>query len=44
MERLGVGKQLEYSNVDKNTLKEAILTVFTDSGMKENLAEASKWM
>lgn len=42
MEKLGVGKRLEYSLVNKDTLKNTVLTVIGDSDIKSNLDKVQK--
>ena len=37
VERLGVGKRLEYSKVNENTLKQTVLSVASDRDIKKNL-------
>ena len=39
IERLGVGKRLEYSKVNANTLKRTVLSVASDSSIKINLVK-----
>lgn len=39
VENLGVGKQLNYSDIKKDTLKECVLTVLSDTEMKGNIAK-----
>ncbi len=38
VENLGVGKKLDYSDVNKDTLKKSVLSVLSDSDMKKNIA------
>jgi MGT family glycosyltransferase len=42
IEKLGVGKRLEYSEVNKDTLKEYVQSVLLDADMKENIAKVQK--
>lgn len=42
IEKLGVGKKLEYANIDKNNLKEAVLAVLTDKNMVHNVAKVQE--
>ena len=42
IEKLGVGKRLEYSEVNKDTLKEYVQSVLLDADMKENIAKVLK--
>lgn len=42
IEKLGVGKRLEYSEVNKDTLKEYVQSVLLDADMKENIAKDQK--
>lgn len=37
VEKLGVGKKLEYTALDKNTLKDTVLSMITDEKVKDNL-------
>ncbi len=39
MEELGVAKRLEYSSIDKDMLKDTVLSIIEDSEMKNNLAK-----
>lgn len=39
VETLGVGKQLNYSGIKKDTLKECVLAVLSDAEMKGNIAK-----
>ena len=39
VEKLGVGKRLEYSDVNKETLKKSVFSVFQDADIRENMAE-----
>ena len=43
IEKLGVGKRLEYTQVNAKTLNELVLFVMNDSHIKENL-EKVKWL
>lgn len=42
IEKLGVGKRLEYSDVNKNTLKEYVLSVLLDTEIKDNITKVQK--
>ena len=42
VENLGVGKRLEYSDVNKDTLKEYVLSVLLDTQIKKNVAKVQK--
>lgn len=42
IEKLGAGRRLEYSDVNKNTLKENVLSVLLDADMKDNIAKVQK--
>ena len=42
MEKLGVGKRLEYSKVTMNTLKSTVLSVLSDSDIKTNLTKVQR--
>jgi MGT family glycosyltransferase len=42
MEKLGVGKRLEYSAVNKDTLKECVMSVLSDTGIQGNIAKIQK--
>ncbi len=42
VENLGVGKKLEYSDVNKDTLKEYVLSVLLDTEMKKNIAKVQE--
>jgi len=42
IEKLGVGKRLEYSEVNKDTLKEYVQSVLLDADMKDNIAKVQK--
>ena len=42
VEELGAGKRLEYSNVSKDTLKEAVLSVICDTGIQDKLIRIQK--
>ncbi len=44
VEKLGVGKKLEYSQVNKNTLKNTVLSIAGDKDMKNNLEKVRKWI
>ena len=37
IEKLGVGKRLEYSDLNKDTLKDCVVSVLSDNGMKSNI-------
>ena len=38
VEKLGVGKKLDYSSVTKNVLKECVFSVLSDADIKKNIA------
>ena len=42
IEKLGVGKRLEYSMVNKDTLKEMVWSVLSDTDIKDNLARVQE--
>ena len=42
IEKLGVGKKLEYSMANKNTIKSTVFSVVLDSDIKTNLARVQK--
>ena len=42
VEKIGVGKQLEYSAVNKDNLKKCVLSVLSNNGMKDNIEEVRK--
>ena len=42
MEKLGVGKKLEYSDVKKDTLKNVVLSVMMDNDIKSNLSKVQE--
>ena len=42
IERLGVGKRLEYSKVNVNTLKQTVFSVASDCNIKENLEKVQR--
>jgi len=42
IEKLGVGKKLEYSTANKNTIKNTVLSVASDSDIKTNLAKVQR--
>lgn len=42
MENLGVGKRLEYSDVNKDTLKEHVLSILLDTDIKDNIAKVQE--
>lgn len=42
IEKLGVGKRLEYADTNKDTLKENVLSVFWDERMKDNITQVQK--
>lgn len=42
IEKLGVGKRLEYSGIKKDTLKEYVRSVLLDADMKENVAKVQE--
>lgn len=42
IEKLGVGKKLEYSHVNHSIIKEAVLSVMFDPGIKDNIVEVQK--
>ena len=42
IEKLGVGKRLEYSDANRNTLKEYVLSVVSDVSIKDNIAKVQK--
>ena len=42
VEKPGVGKRLEYSMVNKDTLKETVWSVLSDTGIKESLARVQE--
>ena len=42
IEKLGVGKRLEYSEVNKDTLKEYVQSVLLDADIKENIEKVQK--
>lgn len=42
IEKLGVGKRLEYSDVNEDTIKEFVLSVLFDANMKGNIAEVQR--
>jgi len=44
VEKLGVGKKLEYSQVNKNTLKNTVLSIAGDKDMKNNLEKVRRWI
>ena len=42
IEKLGVGKRLEYSDVNKDSIKEYVLSVLLDTDIKDNIAKVKK--
>lgn len=42
IEKLGVGKKLEYSTANKKTIKNAVFSVASDSDIKTNLAKVQR--
>lgn len=42
IEKLGVGKHLEYSDANKNSIKEYVLSVLLDKDIKENIERIQK--
>lgn len=42
IENLGVGKRLEYSTINKDTLKKSVCAVLLDTGIKNNIARVQK--
>ena len=42
VEKLGVGRRLEYSDVNKETLKKSVLSVLFDTGIKSNMEKVQK--
>ncbi|NLV74641.1 MAG: hypothetical protein GXY52_08160 [Chloroflexi bacterium] len=42
VEKLGVGKRLEYSSVNQDTLRESVLSVLVDNGIKDNIVKVQK--
>ena len=42
VEKLGVGKRLEYSSVNKESLKETVWNVFLDNDIKDNILDVRK--
>ena len=42
IEKLGVGKRLEYSDVNKNTLKEYVMSVLLNTEIKDNIAKVQQ--
>ena len=42
IEKLGVGKRLEYSDVNKDSIKEYVLSVLFDTDIKDNIAKVKK--
>lgn len=44
VERLGVGKRLEYSGVNKDSIKEYVLSVLSDTDIRENIAKVQEWI
>lgn len=42
IEYLGAGKRLEYSAANADTIKESVLSVLADTGIKENMTEVQK--
>ena len=44
VEALGVGKSLDYKLINKNTLKNVVLSVIEDKNIKNNLEKVRKWI
>jgi UDP:flavonoid glycosyltransferase YjiC (YdhE family) len=42
IEKLGVGKKLEYSAANKNTIKSTVFSVASDSDIKTNLTKVQR--
>ena len=42
VERLGVGKKLEYTDVNKDSLKSTVLSVLTDAAIKNNISKVQQ--
>jgi len=42
IEKLGVGRKLEYFGVNKDTLKEKVMSVLLDKGIKDNIVKVQK--
>ncbi len=44
IEKLGVGKKVDYSNISKAMLKEAVFSVLTDDEIKKNMSNVQEMM
>ena len=44
IEKLGVGKRLEYSVANKDSIKEYVLSVLFDTDIKNNIEKAQNWI
>ena len=42
IEKLGIGKKLEYSTANKNTIKSTVFAVASDSDIKTNLTKVQR--
>lgn len=42
IEKLGVGKTLEYSNTSKNTIREVVQSIISDASIKENIIKVQE--